>query len=67
MPIEIKDLEGGLGNIILGRGIVTEEEFVDVLKKHLTQDKEKFKKYRYSLTDYTAVTKVEFPQKQLNE
>ncbi len=67
MPIEIKDLEGGLGNIILDRGIVTEEEFVDVLKKHLTQDKEKFKKYRYSLTDYAAVTKVEFPQKQLNE
>jgi len=59
MPIEIKDSDGGLGNIIIGRGIVTEEELVDALKKHLTQDKDKFKQYRYSLSDYTATTKLE--------
>lgn len=58
MPIEIKDCDGGLGNIIVGRGIVTDKELIDALKRHLTQDKEKFKKYRYSFSDYTAETKM---------
>ena len=65
MPIEIRDLDGGLGNIILGRGTVTEAEYVDVLKKHLTQDKAKFKKYRCSLIDLTAVSKVEVSTKAI--
>ena len=47
------------GNIITGTGILTEEELVDALKKHLTQDEDKFNKYRYSLADYTAVTKLD--------
>lgn len=59
MPIEIKDLQGGLGNIIIGFGVVTDKEYVDALKEHLTQDKEKFKRYRYSLCDFTAITKAE--------
>jgi len=59
MPVEIRDSDGGLGNIIIGRGIVTEEEWVDALKKHLTQDKDKFRQYRYSLSDYTETTKLE--------
>jgi len=29
------------------------------LKEHLTQDEEKFKKYRYSLSDYTATTEFD--------
>ncbi len=59
MPIEITDLHDGLGNIIIGRGVITEEEYVATLKEHLTQDENKFKKYRFSLADYTAATKVD--------
>ena len=59
MPVEIRDSDGGLGNIIIGRGIITEEELVDALKKHLAQDKDRFKQYRYSLSGYTAATKFE--------
>jgi hypothetical protein len=47
MPVEIRDTNGGLGNIITGQGIISEEEYVDVLKAHLTQDEEKFKQYRF--------------------
>ena len=36
-----------------------------MLKKHLTQDKEKFRKFRYSLSDLTAVSKVEVPTKAI--
>ena len=54
MPIVINDLNGGLGNIILGIGKITEEEFLQVFTEHLTQDPEKFKKYRFSLIDWTA-------------
>lgn len=59
MPIEIKDIDGGLGVVIIGKGIVTDQEYVGELKKHLTQEKEKFQKYRYSISDFTAVSKVE--------
>ena len=58
MPIEIKDCDGGIGNIIVGRGIITDQGLIDSLKKHLTQDKEKLKKYKFSLTDFTAVLKL---------
>ena len=61
MPIEIKDLDGGRGNLIVGKEVLTGEEYVRALEDHLTGDKEKFKKYRYSLSDYTAVTEVEIP------
>jgi len=59
MPIEIKDWDGGLGLFIRGWEVTIEGELVDKLQKHLMQDKEKLKKYRYSLSDYTAITKTD--------
>ncbi len=59
MPIEIKDCDGGTGNTIIFRGIIADQEYVDSIERHLRQDKEKFSKYRFSLNDYTAVTKLD--------
>ena len=59
MPIDIKDLDNGLGVIFTGRRILTENEYLDIYKKHLTQDRDKFQKYGYSLNDWEAVTEVE--------
>lgn len=59
MPIEIKDCDGGIGNIIESREVVTDQELIDSLKRHLTHDKEKFKKYKYILYDHTALTKMD--------
>ena len=66
MPLEIKDCDGGLGNIIEGRGFVRDQEIIDFFKGHLTQDKEKFIKYRYSLADYTAATKTDVSNESVN-
>lgn len=66
MPIEMKDVQDGLGVVITGWGILTEEEFIDAFKKHLTQDKDKFRKYRYSLADYVALTEVAISNKALD-
>jgi hypothetical protein len=66
MFIEIRDLDGGLGNIIIGREIIKEEEYVDALKEHLTQDEDKFKKYRYCLSDYTATTEIDITTKSVD-
>ena len=55
MPVEINDCDGGLGNYILVRGVASAEEYVDAFKRHLEQDEEKFKKYLYSLCDYTGI------------
>ena len=45
MPIEINDCDDGLGNIIVSRGPVTDQELIDPLKRHLPHDIEKFKKF----------------------
>ena len=66
MPIEIKDCDGGIGNLIVGRMIVTDQEYIESLTRHLTQDKEKFSKYRYSLTDLTAATKLNISNETVN-
>lgn len=59
MPVEINDSDEGLGNIIIGRGNIKQTKLVNALKKHLTQDKNKFKQYKYSLSDYSAITQLE--------
>jgi hypothetical protein len=59
MPIDIKDTDNGLGIIFSGSRIITENEYLDIYKKHLTQDRDKFQKYAYSLNDWTAVAEVE--------
>ena len=56
MPIEIIDIDDGRGNIFICSGELTGKEYVDALRKHLAQDKNKFRNYRYSLIDYSAVT-----------
>ena len=58
MPIKIKDCDGGIGVRLVFRGIVSDQEYLESLKRHLTQDNEKFKKYRYSLTDLSALTEA---------
>ena len=59
MPIEIKDSDGGIGNIIAIHGLITNQELIDAFKEHLTQDIEKFKKYKYILFDHTGLTKMD--------
>jgi len=59
MPFEIRDLDEGLGILIEATGIITDDVYVEAHKKYLTQDNDKPIKYRYSLSDYTAVTKAD--------
>ena len=59
MPIEIIDCDDGIGNIIVTRGMVTDQELIDSLERHLTHDKEKFKQYKYILFDHTELTKMD--------
>ena len=35
MPIDIKECDGGLGRIIVSRGMMTDQELIDSLKNHL--------------------------------
>lgn len=66
MTIEIIDTDKGRGNIIIVSGKLKTKEYVEELWEHLTQDAEKFRKYNYSLVDYTAVKEVEdFPSNQV--
>lgn len=58
MPIKIRDLDGGLGNLITGSGVVNNDDYLNALREHLLQDKAKFANYRYSLADWTQVTQV---------
>ena len=67
MPVEVKDLDGGLGNLIIGREIVLEEEFIEALTRLHAQDEEKFKKYLYSLTDLIGVSHFDISTPMVQE
>ena len=43
MPIQIKDCDGGIGGIIASYGMLTDEELLGTLKRHLTQESVKSK------------------------
>ena len=58
MSMKIDDLDNGLGNVITGAGRITGEEFCEVLDRHFSQPVEKFKKYIYSIVDFTEATYV---------
>lgn len=58
MPIDIQDCDGGIGIIIAFRGMVTDQDLIDSLKKHLSHDNDKFRKYKYILIDNTDLTKM---------
>ena len=58
MPIDIIDVDQGLGNIILLSGVITESEFAEKMQTHLSQDQEKFRQYRYSLVDLSGITEI---------
>lgn len=67
MPIHITDINDGLGNEIVMSGFITESEFVDSFQRHLNQEPEKFKKYRFSLTDLSDVIGVDLSSDAIRE
>ena len=63
MPIEIIDCDGGIGNIIVSRGAVTDQELIDSFQKHLKDNIERVKGYKYTLIDHTALTRLDITDK----
>ena len=63
MPIEIKNCDGGNGIVIVIKGLVTDQELINAFEVHLTQDTEKFKRYKYILFDHTGLTKINITDK----
>jgi len=63
MPIEVRDTDGGLGNLFIYSGIIEEKEIIDVVARHHSQDNDILKQYKYSLSDLTAVEKIELSTK----
>ncbi len=59
MPVEVTDLDKGIGVIIRVHGVLKAEEYLRALEEHVSQDTGKFRKYRYSVSDYTGVTEIE--------
>lgn len=56
MPMEVHNLDGGLGNLIRGWGVLESHEYLDALRPHVTRDEAEFKRFRYSVVDLTEVT-----------
>ena len=59
MPIEIQDFDDGRGHLIVSRGVVTGQEFMDFWKSHLIHGKERFKNYKYIILDHTELAKLD--------
>ena len=58
MPTEIKDSDGGIGNIIESRGVISDQELINTFKAHLSDVDGKFRDYQYILIDHSEVTKM---------
>jgi hypothetical protein len=59
MPVEITDVDDGLGNLITATGVVTDDEYVESCRRHLTQDPARFARYRFSLADFSQATRLD--------
>ena len=58
MPIEITDTDSGIGNIILGSGIITGGQYINAMTAHLSQDESKLIRYKYSLCDFSKTAEA---------
>lgn len=58
MPIKLKNLDVGLGGAIVGKGIVTGEEIIEA-NNDLLSLKEKLKKTKYCIIDYSDATQYD--------
>ncbi|MBN2164121.1 MAG: hypothetical protein JXR25_07095 [Pontiellaceae bacterium] len=58
MPIDIKKTKDGYGVIITGHGLVTDQEYKNVFKKHLTRDPSERKGQYYSIADWSSASSV---------
>ncbi|MBN2038987.1 MAG: hypothetical protein JW864_03035 [Spirochaetes bacterium] len=65
MPVKHKNIKDDTGIIITGSGPVTDEEFISEMKKILTMDRERLKKYRFSIIDWTKISKPEISIKAI--
>jgi len=65
MPITIHELDNGWGNVIRYEGVVTSEEYDTALTEHLSKPQEVLKKYYYSISDATQVTKISIELKHI--
>ena len=55
MPVETLECDGGRSNLIVSRGVVSDQELGEFWKSHLTHDKERFKNYKYIILDHTEL------------
>ena len=67
MPVDIVDLDSGLGCLITGSGNVTDHEYVSTLQKHLSQSSEKIQNYKYTLTDFGEVEGLDVSAKSISD
>jgi len=58
MPIDYRQVDGGLGNVITASGVVTEEEFIGFYTDFFSQDEKSLANYRFGLSVYSAVAEL---------
>ena len=67
MPIEIRDLDDGLGVLIKGTGYLTGKEYHSAVLEHLAKPHERLEKYLYTISDYTEVEKFDINLSYIRE
>jgi|GEM_PF-615399 len=56
MPIESRDVDGGLGNVWEASGILTAEDLIGRYEHLLSMSEQKQRSYRFNISDFSAVT-----------
>ena len=67
MPIEYRDIDGGLGSFWEAWGVLTDDEFMELSARFFSQDAGKLKKYKFNLSDYSAVERTELSTRAVRQ
>ena len=67
MPITISEADHGLGSIIQATGILTDDEYIHSINKHLSQQEDILKKHLYSISDYSNVTELNISKEAIQK
>lgn len=59
MTVALFEADDGRGSLIVGEGCVSDSDYLRVLRAHFAKPPEVFRRYVYSLSDWTEVTRVE--------
>lgn len=67
MPMEVLNLDAGLGTLIRGWGVLETQDCLDAIGGHLNRDEGELERFRYGIVDVLEVTETRVAASAIRE